>query len=131
MRYVGGFSGFSVRDVDEARAFYRDVLGLTTHDSPMGAFELELPGSTERVFVYGKGEGHSPATYTVLNLVVPDIDAAVDALEAAGGHLERYESMPVQDARGIARSTDPADGPTIAWLLDPSGNVVSFIESSE
>lgn len=131
MRYVGGFSGFSVRDVDEARTFYRDVLGLTTHDNPMGAFELELPGSTEHVFVYGKGDGHTPATYTVLNLVVPDIDAAVDALEAAGGHLERYPGAPGQDERGISRATDPADGPTIAWLLDPSGNVVSFIESSE
>lgn len=120
---VDGFSGFSVDDVPTALAFYRDTLGLDAHENDMGALELNV-GST-RVFVYPK-PNHEPATFTVLNLVVPDIDAAADQLAAAGVELARYPGMP-QDERGIMRGTSTGDGPDIAWFSDPAGNIVAII----
>ena len=120
------FSGFSVDDVDAARAFYRDTLGLPVRDNAMGALELDLTEGSS-VFVYPKGEAHAPASCTVLNLVVPDIDEAVTQLEAAGVSLIRYPELG-QDERGIARSTDPSQGPTIGWIADPAGNVIALIQ---
>ena len=120
------FSGFSVDDVDAARAFYRDTLGLPVRENAMGALEIDLTDGSS-VFVYPKGEAHAPASYTMLNLVVPDIDAAVTELEAAGVSLIRYPGFD-QDERGVARSTDPAKGPTIGWIADPAGNVIALIE---
>lgn len=120
------FSGFSVDDLPAALTFYRDTLGLDARDTGMG-LELHVTGG-EPVFVYAKGEAHSPASYTVLNLVVPDVDAAVAELAAAGVALERYEGIQ-QDADGVARSTDPAQGPTIAWFCDPARNVLSIIQA--
>lgn len=120
------FSGFSVDDAGAALRFYRDTLGLPARENAMGGFEIDLTeGST--VFVYPKGEAHTPASYTVLNLVVPDIDAAVAELEAAGVSLIRYPEFD-QDEHGVARSTDPAQGPTIGWIADPAGNVVALIQ---
>jgi catechol 2,3-dioxygenase-like lactoylglutathione lyase family enzyme len=120
-----GFSGFSVHDVAEAAAFYRDVLGLTVRETPMG-LEIDVAaGST--VFVYGKGEAHEPASFTILNLVVPDIDKAVDELAESATSLLRYPDFD-QDERGVVRSTDPSQGPTIGWIADPSGNVIALIE---
>lgn len=119
------FSGFSVNDVEAARRFYGETLGLTVAMNEMGILDITL-GSGARLIAYPKGD-HLPATYTVLNFLVPDIDAAVDALVAAGVEMQHYppsESMQ-QDAKGIAR--DP-NGPAIAWFTDPAGNVLSVIE---
>lgn len=120
-----GFSGFSVRDLPEAAGFYRDVLGLTVREDPMG-LEIDLPGSST-VFVYGKGDAHQPASFTILNLVVPDIDKAVDELAGSGTSLVRYPGAD-QDERGVVRAIDPSQGPTIGWIEDPSGNVIALIE---
>jgi catechol 2,3-dioxygenase-like lactoylglutathione lyase family enzyme len=119
------FAGFSVDDIDAARSFYADVLGLRV-DEADGMLTLRLAGGG-RVLLYPK-QDHQPATFTVLNLPVDDIDAAVTALAAAGVTLERYEGMP-QDERGIVRPPDPSYGPPIAWLRDPAGNIVSVLET--
>ncbi|MCP2267245.1 VOC family protein [Promicromonospora thailandica] len=120
------FSGFSVDDAATALRFYRDTLGLPARENAMGGLEIDLTEGSS-VFVYAKGEAHQPASYTVLNLVVPDIDVAVGELEAAGVSLLRYPGFD-HDERGVVRSTDPAQGPTIAWFTDPAGNVVALIE---
>lgn len=120
------FSGFSVDDVDAAHQFYRDTLGLTVRTNTMGGLEIDLTeGAT--VFVYPKGAAHSPASFTILNLVVPNIDDAVAQLEAAGISLIRYAEFD-QDEHGVARSNDPTKGPTIGWIADPAGNVIGLIE---
>lgn len=115
----GSFSGFSVDDLTAAASFYRDKLGLTVTETEIG-LSVALPGG--RLFIYPK-DTHQPATYTVLNFEVDDIDAAVDELGAAGIALERYEGMP-QDARGIMRAGE-GWGPDIAWFTDPAGNILS------
>lgn len=120
------FSGFSVDDVDAALTFYRDTLGLPARADDMGGLQIDLTEGSS-VFVYPKGQDHTPASYTVLNLVVPDIDKAVTELAAAGVSLLRYPGFD-QDERGVARSTDPAQGPTIGWITDPAGNVIALIQ---
>jgi catechol 2,3-dioxygenase-like lactoylglutathione lyase family enzyme len=120
---VDGFSGFSVDDIDAALAFYRDTLGLDATRNEMGALELTAGGA--HVFVYPKPD-HVPASFTVLNLVVPDIDAAVDELEAEGVVMERYAGMP-QDERGVMRGRASGQGPDIAWFTDPAGNIFAII----
>lgn len=120
------FSGFSVDDVTAALHFYRDTLGLPARGNAMGGLEIDLTEGSS-VFVYPKGAAHVPASYTVLNLVVPDIDEAVTQLEAAEVRLIRYPEFD-QDERGVSRSTDPAAGPTIGWIADPAGNVVALIQ---
>jgi catechol 2,3-dioxygenase-like lactoylglutathione lyase family enzyme len=118
------FAGFSVDDIDAARAFYADVLGLAVSEAN-GMLTLRLAGGG-RVLVYPKPD-HEPASFTVLNLPVDDIDAAVDALIAAGVPLERYDGMPF-DERGVLRPPEPSWGPPIAWFKDPAGNVLSVLE---
>lgn len=121
----GAFSGFSVIDTREAAAFYRDVVGLQVSEAGMGGImRLDLPGGGH-VILYPKDD-HQPATYTVLNVTVPDIDAAVAQLAEAGVSLLRYEGFP-QDEHGLMRSTRPEDGPTIGWFTDPSGNIVALM----
>ncbi|GAB2473311.1 hypothetical protein GCM10027063_12950 [Promicromonospora xylanilytica] len=120
------FSGFSVDDTSAALRFYRDTLGLPARENAMGGLELDLTGGAS-VFVYPKGDAHVPASYTVLNLVVPDIDEAVTQLETAGVGLIRYPEFE-QDERGVSRSTDPSKGPTIGWIADPAGNVIALIQ---
>ncbi|MET0764141.1 MAG: VOC family protein [Blastococcus sp.] len=116
------FSGFSVNDLDAARRFYEDTLGLRTSDVEMdGLCRLELGGGGY-VLVYAKPD-HTPATFTVLNFPVPDVEKAVDDLAARGVRFERYENPPT-DEKGIMR----AGGPLIAWFTDPAGNVFSVIE---
>jgi catechol 2,3-dioxygenase-like lactoylglutathione lyase family enzyme len=115
------FSGFSVDDVDRARDFYGNVLGLEIAET-MGALELHLEGGG-RVFVYPKDD-HVPATFTVLNFPVDDVDQAVDELASRGVKLERYDEFD-QDEKGIMRGDE--EGPTIAWFLDPAGNVLSIL----
>ena len=114
------FSGFAVDDTDRARAFYADVLGLRV-ETANGMLTLHL-GSGAHVLVYPK-PGHVPATFTVLNFPVPDIEAAVDELTGHGVEFLRYENPPT-DERGIMR----AGGPLIAWFTDPAGNVLSVLQ---
>jgi catechol 2,3-dioxygenase-like lactoylglutathione lyase family enzyme len=115
------FSGFSVDDIERARGFYAGTLGLEVEETE-GMLALKLGGGGT-VLVYPKGENHVPATFTVLNFPVDDIDAAVDGLTAAGVGLERYPDFPEPDAKGIYRGM----GPDIAWFTDPAGNVLSIL----
>jgi predicted enzyme related to lactoylglutathione lyase len=116
------FSGFAVDDLDTARAFYEGTLGLrVTSEDTMGLLTLQLAGERPTL-VYPKPD-HRPATYTILNFPVDDIDAAVDALTARGVEMLRYDGFD-QDERGIARG----DGPPIAWFADPAGNILSVLE---
>jgi catechol 2,3-dioxygenase-like lactoylglutathione lyase family enzyme len=123
---TGLFSGIAVKDIDKARAFYRDTLGLTVDDDSMSALNISLPQGGI-VFVYPKGD-HEPATYTVLNLEVADIDAAVDDLKSKGVKFEVYDGTH-QDDKGIARGKAAGYGPDIAWFLDPSGNILSVLSN--
>jgi catechol 2,3-dioxygenase-like lactoylglutathione lyase family enzyme len=116
------FSGFSVDDLDRAKQFYEETLGLNVLQNPRG-LELELGGGT-KVFVYPK-PNHEPATFTVLNFPVANIDEAVDALTAAGVRFERYDAIEA-DEKGIARAA--GNGPDIAWFKDPAGNVLSVLQ---
>jgi len=117
------FSGFSVNDLAKAKDFYGKTLGVDVADGPMGTLELHLAGGAT-VFVYPK-ENHEPATYTVLNFPVADVEKAVDGLSAKGVKFEQY-GMPevAQDKKGIARG----EGPAIAWFKDPAGNILSVLE---
>ncbi len=118
------FSGFSVDDPEQARAFYEGTLGLpvTVIEGPRGnSLRLSL-GSGAEVFVYSKPD-HTPASFTVLNFPVPDIAAAVDELASRGVTFQRYEGMPF-DERGIMTG----GGPLIAWFTDPAGNVLSVLQ---
>lgn len=114
------FSGFSVDDIDAAASFYGDVLGLRVSQQH-GLLTLHIAGGRD-VLVYPKPD-HTPATFTILNFPVDDIDKAVDQLTERGVRLQRYEQFPA-DARGIARG----DGPPIAWFTDPAGNVLSVLQ---
>ncbi len=124
--YTYAFSGFAVPDVDAARTFYRDVVGLAVTDAMMGQLSIDLPGGGW-VLVYPKPD-HVPATYTMLNLEVDDIDAAVDELAGRGIVFAHYDGMG-QDARGIARGIEAGEGPDIAWFTDPAGNIVSVLQN--
>lgn len=117
------FSGFSVTDIDAAKKFYGEILGLKVTDEDMGLILLHLVGGTE-ILVYPK-PNHEAATYTILNFVVDDIDTTVDQLTARGVEFLKYDGFP-QDARGIMRG----NGPDIAWFTDPAGNVLSVIKES-
>ena len=120
---ANAFSGFSVDDLNRAKQFYGEKLGLGVSEIPAG-LELQLGGGG-RVFVYPK-PNHEPATFTILNFPVANIDQAVDELTAAGVTFERYDGLE-QDDRGIARG---GEGPNIAWFKDPAGNILSVLEES-
>ena len=115
------FSGFSARDLTAERRFYADMLGLEVTEE-MGNLMLDLPGG-QRVVIYPKDD-HEPATFTVLNFEVPDIDMAVDQLKSNGIEPERYDGFN-QDDRGVVRD----GGMAIAWFTDPSDNVLSIIQT--
>lgn len=123
---TGMFSGFSVNDIDAARDFYKDTLGLDVEDNAMGALNLRLPQGG-MIFVYPKSD-HAAASYTILNLEVADIDVAVDELVAAGVQFARYDGMN-QDDKGVARGKAVNQGPDIAWFTDPSGNILSVLSN--
>jgi catechol 2,3-dioxygenase-like lactoylglutathione lyase family enzyme len=114
------FSGFAVDDVDAARAFYGDTLGIRTSEEH-GLLWLHLAGDRDTL-VY-PSPAHQPASYTILNFPVDDIESAVDELASRGVAFERYEGME-HDERGIMR----AGGPYIAWFKDPAGNVLSVLQ---
>jgi uncharacterized protein YqgV (UPF0045/DUF77 family) len=124
-KHSHAFSGFSVDDIASARAFYAETLGIEVGEAN-GMLTLHLAGGG-RVLIYPK-EGHEPASFTVLNLPVDDIDAAVDALAARGVAFERYEGMP-HDDKGIVRPPLPEYGPPIAWFKDPAGNILSVLQA--
>ena len=114
------FSGFAVPDVEAARRFYGDTLGLRVSEAN-GLLTLHL-ASDRDTLVYPKPD-HEPATYTILNFAVEDVEAAVDELAARGVETLRYEDFD-QDERGIARDA----GPAIAWFSDPAGNILAVLE---
>jgi predicted enzyme related to lactoylglutathione lyase len=116
------FSGFSVDDLDRARDFYQGVLGLRTTPEDMDGIMTLHVGGGNHVLVYAKPD-HAPATFTVLNFPVPDVDAAVDELAGRGVQFLHYGSPPT-DEKGVMR----AGGPLIAWFADPAGNIFSVIE---
>ena len=129
-KILAAFSGFSVRNLEAAKKFYRDILGLKiTEEKGMG-FKLHLPGGGQ-VFVYPK-ENHEPATFTILNLVVENIDITVNELIEKGVVFEQYNipELP-QDKKGIARGLSAHMGPDIAWLQDPSGNIFSIMQDKK
>ncbi len=113
------FSGFAVPDLEQARRFYGDTLGLRVEEQD-GSLTLHLAGGRD-VLVYVKPD-HTPATYTILNFPVDDIEATVDGLAERGVRFERYDGFE-QDERGILRG----GGPPIAWFADPAGNILSVI----
>jgi catechol 2,3-dioxygenase-like lactoylglutathione lyase family enzyme len=115
------FSGFAVPDIEAARQFYGDVLGIETSEE-YGLLTLHLDGGARPTLAYPKPD-HEPAGYTILNFPVDDIDAAVDALTERGVEILRYDGME-QDERGIMRE----GGPYIAWFADPAGNVLSVLQ---
>ncbi len=116
-------SSFAVDDVDAAKRFYGETLGLGTTDlsEEFGVMSIQLAGD-RRVLVYRKDD-FTPATYTVLNFEVDDVDAAVDELAARGVAFERYDGLD-QDEKGIARGP----GPMIAWFKDPAGNILAVLQ---
>ena len=114
------FSGFAVDDLEKAKAFYEDTLGLKTSEDH-GLMTLHLAGDRPTI-VYPK-PGHEPASYTILNFPVDDIDAAVAGLMERGVAFEIYEASG-QDDKGVMRQY----GPPIAWFRDPAGNILSVIQ---
>jgi len=114
------FSGFSVDDVPAARRFYEGTLGMTVKEE-YGMLRLTVANGAQ-VLVYPK-PNHQPATFTILNLPVPDVEAAVDELAGRGVEFVRYDGFD-QDDKGVFRG----GGPLIAWFTDPAGNVLSVIE---
>ncbi|MEO5949784.1 MAG: VOC family protein [Candidatus Saccharimonas sp.] len=129
MKIEAAFSGISVDDIGKAKQFYTEVIGLPVKNEDMG-LELKLP-SGQSLFLYEKGD-HQPATFTVLNFVVSDIDATVDELVGRGVVFERYDTMPAQqDEKGILRGLSVNQGPDIAWFKDPANNILSVLQSSK
>ena len=122
---TGAFSGFSVDDIDAARTFYAETLGLSVTTNEMGFLELQLD-SGAMILVYAK-PNHTPASFTILNFPVEDVEAAVDDLNARGVATKIYpdDVMP-SDSKGIMRG----NGPDIAWFLDPAGNVLSVLSAT-
>lgn len=114
------FSGFAVDDIEAAKRFYGQTLGLRVSEAN-GLLTLHLAGERDTL-VYPKPD-HSPASYTILNFPVEDIDAAVDELTGRGVSFQRYEGLE-QDAKGISRG----GGPYIAWFTDPAGNILSVLQ---
>jgi catechol 2,3-dioxygenase-like lactoylglutathione lyase family enzyme len=116
------FSSFSVNDLQKAKKFYSETLGLDVSENAMG-LELRM-GDGGKVFVYPKPD-HNPATFTVLNFPVEDVERAVDELTGLGVHFEHYDRPNLKtDKKGIARG---GGGPEIAWFKDPAGNILSVL----
>jgi predicted enzyme related to lactoylglutathione lyase len=122
------FSSYSVDDLAKAKAFYSDTLGLDVSEEHGMGLELRLARGA-RVFLYPKKD-HRPASFTVLNFAVDDIDATVDGLTAAGVRFERYGGEIATDAKGVHRSASAGDGPNIAWFKDSAGNILSVLQKT-
>ncbi len=121
LSFKNTFASFSVNDLDQATDFYAKVLGLAVTRTKEG-LSVKAPDNT--IFIYPK-PNHQPATFTVLNFQVRDIDVAVDSLTKQGVQFLHYDGDMKTDARGVYRD----NGPTIAWFTDPAGNILSVIEN--
>jgi catechol 2,3-dioxygenase-like lactoylglutathione lyase family enzyme len=121
--HTRAFSGFSVDDLAKAKQFYGETLGVRVSEDH-GLLTLHIAGDRDTL-VYPK-QDHTPATFTILNFPVDDVDKAVDELAARGVRFERYEGAE-QDEKGISRASG---GPAIAWFKDPAGNILSVIQQS-
>jgi catechol 2,3-dioxygenase-like lactoylglutathione lyase family enzyme len=119
------FSTFSVNDLQKAQEFYGQTLGLEISETKEG-LGLKIAGGG-RVFIYPK-PNHEPATFTILNFPVANIDQAVDQLTQLGVRFEQYEGEMKTDEKGIFRGADRNQGPNIAWFKDPAGNILSVLE---
>jgi catechol 2,3-dioxygenase-like lactoylglutathione lyase family enzyme len=119
------YSGFAVDDIEKAQEFYSETLGLKTSmlDEENGLLVLHLAGDRDTL-IYRKPD-YAPATYTILNFPVDDVEQAVDELEARGVQFERYDGFE-QDEKGISRG----QGPAIAWFTDPAGNILSVLKEA-
>jgi predicted enzyme related to lactoylglutathione lyase len=119
------FSGFSVDDISKAKKFYTEVLGLKVKEMEMGVLELKIEGGNS-IIIYPK-PNHTPATFTILNFPVDDIEKAVDELRERGVTFEQYEGDLKTDKKGIFRKGPPL----IAWFKDPAGNILSVLEENK
>jgi len=122
---TNAINSFAVDDLDAARSFYRETLGVDVTDEDMGFITLHLAGERPTM-VYPKPD-FAPATYTILNFQVDDVDTAVDELGSRGVQFERYDGFD-QDEKGIARTPD-GEGPDIAWFTDPAGNILAVLRA--
>ena len=118
------FSSFSVDDLDKAKQFYGEKLGLKVEKGKMGLIIHMVGGGT--IYIYPK-DNHEPASFTVLNIEVDDVDAAVDELAKNGVEFEHYDGMG-QDGKGISRGKTSGQGPDIGWFKDPAGNVIAILQ---
>jgi len=123
LNYTNTFSSFSVDDIEKAQEFYSKTLGLSVTKEEMGNLTLQLADETHAI-IYPKGGNHQPATFTVLNFEVDDIDETVDQLTNSGVQFEQYSGDIETDEKGIFRG----EGPLIAWFKDPAGNILSIIQ---
>lgn len=121
------FSGFSTKDIQQTKAFYKEILGLNvSEDTSMGPVLLTLHITDDtNILIYPK-ENHTPATYTILNFPVADVEKAVDELTAKGVKFLHYDGEMKTDEKGIFRD----GGPLIAWFTDPGGNILSVLQQS-
>ena len=119
-------SAFSAKDLSSIKQFYSEILGFKTEDAPVG-IEIQLPVGG-KIAVY-QSDTNEPAMYTMLNIVVDNIDEAVDALAERGVTFERYDTFP-QDEKGIARGLAAHRGPDAAWFKDPAGNILEVLQAA-
>ena len=125
LTYTKTFSSFSANDLQKAKAFYQDTLGIKVSENEMGILTLHLGNGHEGI-IYPK-PNHQPATFTVLNFAVEDVEEAVDRLIAAGVIFEQYDEPMKTDKKGILRGD--GRGPDIAWFKDPAGNILSVLRA--
>jgi predicted enzyme related to lactoylglutathione lyase len=122
-RDTKAFSGFSVNDIQKAKDFYGQTLGLEVTEEAMGILALHISGGG-KIIIYPK-PNHTPASFTILNFPVTDVEKAVDELTSRGVQFEQYDFGQMKtDRKGIIRG----QGPTIAWFKDPAGNILSVLE---
>jgi predicted enzyme related to lactoylglutathione lyase len=127
LKHSKAFSGYSANNIPKAKEFYAEVLELEVKDNPMGVIELNIEGGN-KIIIYPKPD-HVPATFTVLNFPITNIDDAVDELIKKGIVFEQYEAPIKTDEKGICRSD--GRGPNIAWFKDPAGNILSLVEDKQ
>ncbi|HZY38159.1 MAG TPA: VOC family protein [Mucilaginibacter sp.] len=125
LNYLKTFSGFSTNDLQQAKDFYAGKLGIEVSENEMGILTLHL-GPGNEVIIYPK-PNHEPATFTVLNFAVIDVEKAVDALISQGITFEQYGEPMKTDEKGILHGD--GRGPDIAWFKDPAGNILSVLAS--
>ncbi|WP_183577927.1 VOC family protein [Mucilaginibacter sp. X5P1] len=126
-KHTKAFSSFSVDDIAKAKTFYQQTLGLEVSEEMMGLLDLHIEGNDNSILIYPK-PNHEPATYTILNFPVDDVEQAVDALTAKGIRFEQYDMGQLKtDKKGIARFP----GITQAWFKDPAGNILSVINAEK